>query len=98
VTPSHESQIQGYNPAALCTDISGCGCAYRNNCGQLQTPQDALAPHGQYACPDRNQQKYDPQLLCEACKRHGHLAATCDMLAQALFLTSYMKNLLTEQA
>jgi hypothetical protein len=41
-----EPQIQGYSPVALCMDISGCGCAYCNDCGQRQTPQDTLALHG----------------------------------------------------
>ena len=82
-----ESQIQGYNPVALRTDISGHGCAYCDDCDQCHNAQDALALHGQYACPDHNQRKYDPQLLCKACKRRGHLAAKCDMLAQALLLT-----------
>jgi hypothetical protein len=38
-----ESQIQGYSPVALCTDISGRGCAYPEDCGQCQPTQDALA-------------------------------------------------------
>jgi hypothetical protein len=93
-----EPHIQGYIPVAFRTDMGGRCCDYHEDHGQRQTPQDALAPRGQYACPDCNYQKYDPQLVCEACKRRGHLAATCDMLAQALFLTKYMKNILTEQA
>jgi len=37
-------------------------------------------------------------LQCEACKRVGHAATTCDILAQALFITKYMKYTLDDKA
>jgi hypothetical protein len=54
MSPLPEQQIQGYNPVALCTDISGPGCAYCNDHGQRHTAQDAPALRGQYAHPDCN--------------------------------------------
>jgi hypothetical protein len=52
---------------------------------------------GCYACPDHNQRVFDKDLQCDACKRVGHAAATCDVLAHALFLTKYMKHSLDEK-
>ena len=56
------------------------------------------APRGRYARPDHNRRVYDKDLQCEACKRVGHAAATCDILAQALFITKYMKYTLDDKA
>ena len=55
-------------------------------------------PWGRYACPDHNRCVYDKDLQCKACKRVGHAAATCDLLAQALFITKYMKYTLDNKA
>ena len=55
-------------------------------------------PRGRYARPDHNCPIYDKDLQCEACKRVGHAAATCDLLAQALFITKYMKYTLDDKA
>ena len=41
---------------------------------------------------------YDKDLQCDACKRVGHAAATCDILAQALFITKYMKYTLDDKS
>jgi len=56
------------------------------------------APRGRYARPDHNRRVYDKDVQCDACKRVGHSAATCDVLAQALFLTKYMKYTLDDKA
>jgi hypothetical protein len=51
-----------------------------------------------YARPDHNRQKFDPSIICNACKRRGHPASQCDLLAQAIFLNKYMKHSLTDLA
>ena len=43
-------------------------------------------PRVHYARPDHNHRLWDPDITCAACKRCGHPAANCDMLAMALFL------------
>ena len=43
--------------------------------------------------PDRNRSSYLPNALCEACRRTGHVAATCDVLAMALLLEKYKRNM-----
>ena len=48
---------------------------------------------GRYARPDHNRRPYDPNITCAACKRRGHPASTCDMLAMALFLNKYNKSM-----
>ncbi len=106
---SASPQIQGFAPAVFHTDLSGRGREFRRNdawdnqsSGSVQGgarddfhPRDPNAPRGWYARPDRNHQKFDPALICEACKWCGHPAAQCDLLAQAIFLTKYMKHTLT---
>ncbi len=46
-------------------------------------------PRGRYARPDHNRRQWDPYITCAACKRRGHPAANCNMLAMALFLEKY---------
>ena len=41
---------------------------------------------------------YDKDLQCKVCKCVGHAATTCNLLAQALFLTQYMKYTLDDKA
>jgi hypothetical protein len=109
---SASPQIQGFAPAVFHTDLSGRGREFqRNGAWDNQSsdsvkggawdnfhPREPNAPHGWYACPDHNHQKFDPELICEASKRRGHPAAQCDLLAQAIFLTKCMKHTLTNQA
>ncbi len=45
--------------------------------------------------PDHNRRAWNPDIICAACKRRGHPALNCDMLAMALFLEKYMKSLIT---
>jgi hypothetical protein len=109
---SASPQIQGFTPAFFCTDLSGRGREFRRN-GAWDNqsssgvqggahdnfhPREPNAVCGQYDCPDHNHQKFDPALICVACKQRGHPAAQCDLLAQAIFLTKYMKHTLTDQA
>ena len=47
---------------------------------------------------DHNRRVYDKDVQCEARKQVCHSAATCDVLAQALFLTKYMKYTLDDKA
>ena len=70
---------------------------------QRQTPQEATrgfnrrpthdGPRGRYARPDHNRQLWYPDVTCAACKRRGHPAANCDMLAMALFLERYNRSM-----
>jgi len=47
---------------------------------------------GQIACPDRNRRPFLPDIQCAACKRVGHVAKHCDMLATTICLERYMKQ------
>lgn len=47
---------------------------------------------GQIARPDRNRRPFLPDVQCAACKRVGHVAKHCDMLATAICLERYMKH------
>jgi hypothetical protein len=70
---------------------------------QRLSPQDANrgfnrrpardGPRGRYARPDHNRRLWDPDITCAACKRRGHPAANCDMLAMALFLEKYNRSM-----
>ena len=43
--------------------------------------------------PDRNRSAFLPNTICEACRRTGHVAATCDVLAMALLLEKYKRDM-----
>jgi hypothetical protein len=53
-------------------------------------------PQGRYARPDHNRRPYDPEITCAACKRRGHTASNCDMVAMALFLERYVKKSMSQ--
>ena len=53
-------------------------------------------PRGRFARPDRNDGVYRPDIICDACRRTGHVAANCDVLAIALFLEKYKRELTDE--
>ena len=55
-------------------------------------PPPADHPRGRFVRPDRNGRKWDPDLICDACRRSGHIAAQCDMLAIAIFIEKYKKE------
>ncbi len=46
-----------------------------------------------YVCPDRNRSAFLPDTICDACRRPGHVAATCDVLAKALFIEKYKRDI-----
>jgi hypothetical protein len=46
-------------------------------------------PKGRFARFDKNWHEFKPNVQCITCKRIGHEAATCDMLAIILFLDRY---------
>ena len=56
-------------------------------------PGRSSAPRGRFVRPDRNEGDYRPDVICDACRRKGHVAATCDVLAIALFLEKYKRDL-----
>jgi hypothetical protein len=47
---------------------------------------------GQLARPDHNQRPFLPDVQCAACKKVGHVAKHCNMLATAICLERYMKH------
>jgi hypothetical protein len=47
---------------------------------------------GQLACPDHNCHPFLLDVQCAACKRVGHVAKHCDMLATAICLERYIKH------
>ena len=53
-------------------------------------------PQGRSIHPDRRRWPYLPDVICAACKRRGHPASSCDMLAIALFVDRH-KQQLSEQ-
>ena len=104
--------IQGSTPAVFRADLDGCGCEFRRlgigdnrySRGAPGSPRDAYRPwdlpnpRKHYARPNHNRRKFDPTIICNACKRRGHPASQCDLLAQAIILTKYMKHSLTDLA
>jgi hypothetical protein len=54
--------------------------------------QRTPANPGRLARPDRNRRPFLPDVQCAACKRVGHVAKHCDMLATAICLERYMKR------
>jgi hypothetical protein len=48
---------------------------------------------GRLSRPDRNHGEFRPDIVCNACRRTGHVAANCDVLAIALFIEKYKKEL-----
>ena len=56
----------------------------------------ARPSRGRFTCPDRNDGPYRPDTICDACCRTGHVAANCDVLAIALFIEKYKRDLLDD--
>jgi hypothetical protein len=50
---------------------------------------------GPVSNPDRNRQPYLADVQCDACKHVRHVAKHCNMLATAICLERYMKNVLS---
>ena len=101
--------IQGSTPAVFRTEVDSRGRNVqrhgigdnRYSGGTPAGPRNASSARdsrGRYARPDHNKRKFDPSIICDACKRRGHPASQCDLLAQAIFLTKHMKHSLMDLA
>ncbi len=55
------------------------------------------SPHDCLIRPDRNRREFLPDVQCDACKRVGHVATNCDMLAMALFLDRNVRQSLSDE-
>jgi hypothetical protein len=51
------------------------------------------SPRGRFAQPDQRGCTFLPDVQCDACKRIGHTAINCDMLALALFIERHKQSL-----
>jgi hypothetical protein len=82
-----------YNPLCTIDDYSGRSERHQPRNG-LPTQGRGRPPRaaGCLARPDRNRRPFLPDIQCAACKRVGHVAKHCDMLATAICLERYMKN------
>ncbi len=51
---------------------------------------------GRFTRPDRNDGPYCQDTVCNACRCTGYVAANCDVLAIALFIEKYKRDLLED--
>ena len=63
-----------------------------DGCNGGSCPPSADHSRGSFVCPDCNGRKWDPDLVCDACRWSSHIAAQCDMLAIAIFINKYKKE------
>ncbi len=72
----------------------------RTGRGRHEFDRDAQRPllRDRSICPDLRRRSFLPGVQCETCKHIGHEAASCDMLAIALFLNKYIKTSLTDNS
>jgi hypothetical protein len=75
----------------------GIGRDYHDRgCGDnSRAPQERPHPQrgqGRLARPDRNRRPFLLDVRCAACKKGGHVAKQCDMLATDICLEQYIKN------
>jgi hypothetical protein len=96
--------VQGYQPQIFRAEQSrDHGFA---NCGSdRRTPDrrgDRVGAYGDrkagpsqgcYACPDQRRRPFQPGVQRDAYKRIGHTANSCDMLAIALYVDRYIKDM-----
>ena len=73
------------------------------NCGSAEggyglcTPRPPPdKPQGWLTQPDQRRHAYKPGVQCDACKRIGHNAVNCNMLAIALYIDCYTKDISAE--
>jgi hypothetical protein len=71
-------------------DKAGRGRRDFDRDGQRPSPRDRSIH------PDLRRRSFVPGVQCDACKRIGHEASSCDMLAIALFLDKYVKHSLSD--
>jgi hypothetical protein len=74
----------GARPAYTCPFVQG-------GRGGGRPPPNA-PQWGRYARPNHNKSKWDPCIICDACRHTRHKAASCDMLAMAIFLEKYKRE------
>ncbi len=98
--------VQGYNPRAFRMDGYRPSDNARNRSDDNPRPRGGPdgrygirnarpspdKPQGRFARPDQRRRAYKPGVQCDACKRLGHDAANCDMLAIALYIDRYIKD------
>ena len=93
--------LQGYTPRIHCFDgyRNRGNDAHRNHggaegCYGLRTPRPPPdKPQGWFTRPDQRCHAYKPGVQCDACKRIGHDAVNCNMLAIALYIDRYTKDI-----
>jgi hypothetical protein len=100
--------LQGYCPHVFRFEKNNCDrgppCTNtwspnRSNPGRTDPrPLRAIsdAPQGRLAQPDQRCRPFKAGVHCDACKRIGHEATNCNMLAMALYIDRYMKNEVSE--
>jgi hypothetical protein len=71
-------------------DRAGRSCRDFNRDGGLPSPRDWSIRQDHRRC------SFLHGMQCNACKRLGHEASSCDMLAIALFLDKYVKHFLSD--
>jgi hypothetical protein len=72
-------------------DKAGCGrCNFDRDGGQSP-------PRDRSIRPDQRRHSFLHGMQCDACKRPGHKASSCDMLAIALFLDKHVKHSLSDK-
>ena len=81
---------QGYNWDGA---RSGGSCTFVQGGRDGGRPGSSATPRGRYVRPDRNGGDHRPTVICDACRRTGHVAANCDVLAIALFNEKYKRDL-----
>ncbi len=72
-----------------------CDKAGRGRCN-LDRDGGGSSPRDQSIRPDQRHCSFLHGVQCDACKRLGHEASSCDMLAIALFLDKHVKHSLSD--
>jgi hypothetical protein len=68
------------------------GFEHRQDRTTFSGDHGTLAPRGRFARPDLRRRTFMPDKQCAACKRVGHEAVNCNMLAIALFVDRYVHH------
>jgi hypothetical protein len=89
-----------------CRFDDGCGHHHSPETSQARHPHTQVQgsrgsgrhshnapPHGRYIRPDRNRGAYLPDVTCDTCRQPGHVTANCNILAIALFIEKYKKDM-----
>jgi hypothetical protein len=63
----------------------------------LSSKRGSATPRGHFSRPDQHHCSFFPDKQCDACKRIGHEAITCNMLALALFIECHKQSLLDSE-